>query len=80
MTTRKKSKRIEPEGNLPGCVAGPQAKALARAVFSGWGNNGDQCQRLAAKGGRYPDAETDLGGLCEEALAEVIEKELRSAK
>jgi hypothetical protein len=50
-----------------------RAVKIARAIFaapSGIGN--DRVQRIAFKGGKYPDSETDLGGLCEIALADVI--------
>lgn len=53
------------------------AEKVAKDVFSELELNGDKCQRLAAKGGKWPEAETDLGGLCEPALAEMIEVSLR---
>lgn len=49
------------------------ARKVAADVFAELEMNGDKCQRLAAKGGKWPEAETDLGGLCEPALAERIE-------
>lgn len=50
------------------------AKFLARRIFAcvDTGVEIDRAQRIAFKGGRYPDHETDLGGLQESALAKVI--------
>ena len=45
------------------------ACSIARDIFSSGDNGDDKAQRLAFKGGKYPDHETDLGGYCEEALA-----------
>ena len=53
------------------------ATKLAKDIFDELEHNGDKCQRLAAKGGKWPETETDLGGLCEPALAERIEVSLR---
>jgi hypothetical protein len=36
----------------------------------------DRVQRIVLKGGKYPNAETDLGGLNEDALRGVIERAL----
>jgi hypothetical protein len=50
---------------------------IAQAIFeapSGFKN--DRTQRIAFKGGKYPDRETDLGGFNESALAECITREL----
>ena len=52
---------------------------MARHIFSKFDVGRDKCQRLAAKGGKYPDSETNLGGLCELAFAEMIESALREA-
>ena len=52
------------------------SRKIAREVFDYVEFPGDSVQRLAYKGGQYPDAETDLGGLCEEALAGVIQSAL----
>jgi len=35
-------------------------------------NPNDRCQRIAFKGGVYPDKETNLGGLCRTALRDRI--------
>ncbi len=35
-----------------------------------------KCQRIQGKGGKWPDEEIGLGGLCEESLANVIERSL----
>mgnify|MGYP001562924198 CR=1 FL=1 len=61
-------------GSPPGCIASPKAKAMARHIFGEFDAGRDKCQRLAAKGGKYPDSETNLGGLCETAFAEMIER------
>lgn len=48
------------------------AKALARHVFATCDSKVDRTQRIEFKGGIYPTAETDLGGLCEIALEDVL--------
>lgn len=81
--THPKLKRRVPSpassGSPPGCFATPKAKAMARHIFRKFDAGSDKCQRLAAKGGKYPDSETNLGGLCEMAFAEMIERALREA-
>lgn len=52
---------------------------VARYIFSRLDCGKDKCQRLAAKGGVYPDRETNLGGLCEAALAGMIDDALSEA-
>lgn len=52
------------------------AVLVARDVFKYLDIADDKCQRLEGKGGIYPKNETTLGGLCESALAEVIENSL----
>lgn len=52
------------------------AALVARDVFKLFDTATDKCHRVAAKGGEYPKAETDLGGLNEEALARVIAESL----
>lgn len=52
------------------------AALVARDVFKYLDIADDRCQRIEGKGGEYPKRETTLGGLCEEALAEVIERSL----
>lgn len=49
---------------------------IARDVFKYLDIADDRCQRIEGKGGKYPNHETTLGGLCEMALAEVIERSL----
>lgn len=56
---------------------------IARAIFEspmtdGSRNRSQIVQRIAFKGGTWPDNETDLGGLCESALAETITSALDS--
>jgi hypothetical protein len=53
------------------------AKHIADVLFNTPTNSDDPCQRIAFKGGKYPSAETDLGGLCKSALANVILKALQ---
>lgn len=50
---------------------------LARSILD-CGSEG-RAHRVALKGGSYPDKETDLGGLCETALACHIRGELIDA-
>lgn len=45
---------------------------LAREIFELGSEPTDIVQRLEFKGGRYPDAETNLGGLSESSLADFI--------
>lgn len=54
------------------------AKHLARVVFALGDEpiDGGTVQRLQFMGGKYPNAEITLGGLCENALVAVIQREL----
>jgi hypothetical protein len=52
------------------------ARRIARAIFACGDNRNDKVQRIELKGGTWPDHETDLGGLCEDALASLIRKHL----
>lgn len=49
---------------------------LARRLFAVPNEPGDRTQRIEFKGGKYPEAETNLGGYCESALAEWFTAEL----
>jgi hypothetical protein len=51
---------------------------LARLIFMVGDNAGNPCQRIQFKGGEWPDSETDNGGLCEIALASLLEDEIKS--
>lgn len=54
------------------------AQHIARAIFECPLLMGtDRVQRIAFKGGLYPIAETDLGGLNEDGLTNVIERALQ---
>ena len=58
------------------------AKAIARDIFSAGdlvrqSGQSDNCQRIAFMGGKYPDAETELGGVSEEPLAGMISRSLK---
>jgi len=53
------------------------AAQLARAIFECGDTNHDKTQRLQLKGGRWPNAETDLGGFSEGALAAFIDHTLK---
>lgn len=56
------------------------AAHIARVIMdSPVGVEPDRAQRLAFRGGRYPDAETDLGGLNQTALVARIKAALDSA-
>lgn len=51
---------------------------IAKAIFDApYGYGKDKVQRIAMKGGQYPDHETDMGGMCFNALMEVIEAALQ---
>jgi len=52
------------------------AALIARDIFKVLDEPNDICQRIQGRGGTYPGKETDLGGLCEQALTTVIEKSL----
>lgn len=45
------------------------ASRLAAHVFHRVVTGGGTVQRIQFKGGKYPDNETNMGGLCESALA-----------
>ena len=51
-------------------------KRIARAIFACGDQPNDKVQRIQFMGGQWPDGETDLGGMCEEALATLIAKNL----
>lgn len=53
------------------------AEKITRDLFEVFDSKDDKCQRFEAKGGKWPDDETSLGGWCEMAMAEKIEKSLR---
>ncbi len=48
------------------------AVKIARDIFKSGDQSNDKTQRMAFKGGEYPDSETNLGGYCEVALADRI--------
>jgi hypothetical protein len=51
-----------------------RAKRLARTIFEApYGIDPNKVQRIQFKGGQSPN-ETDLGGLCEGALADLIKR------
>jgi hypothetical protein len=52
------------------------ARRIAHAIFVAGECNGQKAHRIEFKGGTWPDHETNLGGLCEKALAELIAKNL----
>lgn len=52
------------------------AAKVARAVFESVDAHPDKVQRIKLMGGRWPDHETDLGGLSERALASIIRRSL----
>ena len=54
------------------------ACAIARDIFASGDEPHDKVQRIAFKGGNYPDAETELGGYCEESLARRIDASLKA--
>jgi len=56
------------------------AKFLARRVFRVCDREGDRVKRIEMKGGQWPDHETNLGGLCEDALATCLESGLNEAQ
>lgn len=57
------------------------AQRIARAIFEcPQGCGDDKVQRIELKGGSWPANETDLGGLCEDALVNVICGALQDAE
>ena len=56
------------------------AETIARDIFEAGSELDDKTQRLAFKGGSYPDAETDIGGYCESALVDRIYASLIAAR
>lgn len=52
------------------------AAFLAQEVFKHGEGRGAPTQRLKLMGGRYPDAETDLGGLNRECLINILTEAL----
>lgn len=68
-----------PRKPSPPASGSPLAVHIARHIFKSFTEvhgRGDKCQRLQAKGGAYPAAETNMGGLCEEALVVLIDRAL----
>jgi hypothetical protein len=55
------------------------SRKVASEIFKEFNIGNDKCQRLEAKGGSYPDKETRLGGVCEQAFAEMLEKAIRNS-
>lgn len=53
------------------------AERIAAEVFSIGSELGERPHRISYKIGTYPNSEQDCGGLCESALARVIEKVMR---
>jgi hypothetical protein len=53
---------------------------IAHHIFNCGHEPNDKVQRLEFKGGQYPDNETNLGGLCLDALINVIEQCLDDLK
>lgn len=62
MSGRKKAKALHVSG-----------KQIARAIFSCGDDPGRPVQRIQFLGGEYPGSETEQGGLCEIALANLIQ-------
>ena len=52
------------------------AVLITRAIFACGDERDDKTQRIQFKGGHWPDAETNLGGFNEPALAAFVEKVL----
>ena len=48
-------------------------------MFEAMSEGDNKVHRIAFKGGDYPDNETDLGGLCEEAFARSLDGWMRMA-
>lgn len=55
------------------------ACAIAKDIFSVGDEPNDNVQRIEFIGGDWPDNETRLGGLCEQALARRIDASLKTA-
>ena len=52
------------------------AAQIARAIFSCGDELGDKTQRIQFIGGTWPDNEKSMGGLCEDALVDLIARTL----
>ncbi len=52
------------------------ANRIATDIFESGDRLPDKTQRIAFRGGEYPDAETTLGGYCQSALADCIRASL----
>lgn len=52
------------------------AALIARDIFESLDQGDDKCQRIEGKGGKYPKAETKLGGYNEAGLAGAIQLSL----
>lgn len=55
------------------------AARIAREIFLVGDDPTDKVQRIGFKGGRWPNHETELGGLNEPALASVIHRVLHTS-
>ena len=66
----------DPQGRLDALVR-CLADGLASDIFHVGSERYGKINRLALKGGTWREQETDLGGLCEQALAGVIADSLR---
>jgi len=55
-------------------IAGYVARDIFAAGDEAW--RGERTQRIQFMGGEWPDNETEIGGFCEEALRDCIEKSL----
>lgn len=60
-------------------VVVPSAMQIAGAIFAIGDEPNDKVQRIAFRGGKYPEGETDLGGLNRAALVNVIERAMLAA-
>lgn len=52
------------------------AELIARDIFHSGDEPGSATQRIQFMGGKYPDNELPQGGLCELALAKLIEESI----
>lgn len=73
--TKQPIKKGKPAGPKPQVVQRLAAK-IARDVFKCGDDGKWKCNRIAFKSGKWAVGERELGGLCELALAVVIERSL----
>ena len=70
--------RKKVKGELTESLIRDLAHHLAQAVFQSGDEPHDKVQRIAFKGGTYPDRETELGGYNQIALADHLQGSIKA--